>query len=77
MAETTQTRLLMLPEDPGYYEILHGYIPPWEMAAHHDSNQAMVVDATSGLLRAVDFDGVEDYFYGGELGEIEERCDGN
>ncbi len=71
MAEMTQNRLLMLPTDPGYFDILHGFIPPWQKAAHHDSNQAMVVDAGTGLLRSVDFDGLEDYAYGGELDEVE------
>ena len=71
MAETTQNRMIMLPSDPGYFDILHGFIPPWELAAHHDGDHAMVVDSGTGLLRSANFGEIEEYVYGGELDEVE------
>jgi hypothetical protein len=61
-----EERLLCLPCDPEYHDTLRSRIPPWLMAAHHDSDKALVVDHATGMFRDVDYCGMEDYVYGGE-----------
>ena len=60
-------RLIMLPSDEGFYEILNGCLP-----ADFDGSQCVVQRAGSGLLETVSFDEAIEYALGGEYDEIDD-----
>lgn len=67
----TEQRKLLLPGEPGFYEILARTPPPdWRAAADRDGNTyAYVCEPGSGLLRAVGSVELEEYLAGGEWDE--------
>lgn len=65
-----QDRLIMLPCDEGFYEILNGSLP-----VDFNGSQCVVQRAGSGLLETVSFEAAIEYALGGEYDEIDEDED--
>lgn len=63
-----ERRLIMLPCDEGFYEILNGSLP-----VDFDGSQCVVQRAGSGLLETVSFEAAIEYAYGGEFDELEDE----
>lgn len=61
-------RLIMLPSDEGFHEILNGSLP-----LDFNGSQCVVQRAGSGILETVAFNEAIEYALGGELDEIEEE----
>jgi hypothetical protein len=61
-------RLIMLPCDEGFYEILNGSLP-----VDFDGSQCVVARAGSGVLETVSFSEAIDYALGGEYDLVEEE----
>jgi hypothetical protein len=57
--------MIITPEHPDFYSILHGTIPPGF------STNTLVVSADTGLLRPVTDEELTDYVYGGEYDEVD------
>jgi hypothetical protein len=60
-------RLIMLPSDEGFHEILNGSLP-----ADFDGSQCVVQRSDSGLLETVSFLDAIEYALGGEYDEVED-----
>lgn len=57
---------LLLPGDPGFYEILYSNTPPGETLSN-----SFVVDFQTGVLRQIQSDqDLENYLLGGEYDEV-------
>lgn len=65
-------RLIMLPDDEGFFEILNSSLP-----VGFNGSQCVVQRAGSGLLETVSFDEAIEYALGGEYDEIEDELDDN
>lgn len=63
-------RLIMLPDDEGFFEILNGSLP-----VDFDGSQCVVQRAGSGLLESVCFDEAIEYALGGEYDEVDDEQD--
>jgi hypothetical protein len=63
-----ELRLIMLPCDEGFHEILNGSLP-----VDFDGSQCVVQRAGSGLLETVSFEAAIEYAYGGEFDELEDE----
>lgn len=61
-------RLIMLPSDEGFFEILHGNLP-----VDFDGSQCVVQRAGAGLLETVSFDEAIEYALGGEYEEVDDE----
>jgi hypothetical protein len=61
-------RLIMLPEDEGFDEILSGTLP-----VDFDGSQCVVQRAGSGLLETVSFGEAIEYALGGEYDEVDDE----
>ena len=61
-------RLIMLPCDEGFYDILNGSLP-----TDFDGSQCVVARAGSGVLETVSFDEAIEYALGGELDLVEDE----
>lgn len=72
------TRLVILPSDPGFYELLSQFLPPgWQQVrSKHHGEFVFVFRAGSPLMEPVGMDEFDEYFGGGEyddrLAEIED-----
>jgi len=55
--------MLLLPGDPGFREILHGYLPPVQSAFY-------VVREDTGLLEPATEEDLADYLEGGEYDAV-------
>lgn len=64
----TRDRLIMVPSDEGFYDILNGSLP-----VDFDGSQCVVQRSGSGILETVAFNEAIEYALGGELDEIEEE----
>ena len=62
-----ERRLIMLPWDEGFHEILNGSLP-----VDFDGSQCVVQRAGSGLLETVSFEAAIEYALGGEYDEFDE-----
>jgi hypothetical protein len=63
---------LLLPGDPGFYETLHGSLPPgWRNGVDSDFGGYFAVKADSLLLEPLSPEEVADYMEGGEYDELE------
>ena len=62
-------RLILLPGDLEFERTLASPPPNWREVAHRAGTVAFVADADSGLLRAVDGLGCQEYLLGGEFEE--------
>lgn len=60
-------RLIMLPCDEGFYEILNGSLP-----VDFDGSQCVVQRAGSGVLESVPFNEAIDYALGGEYDLVDD-----
>lgn len=60
-------RLIMLPFDEGFYDILNGSLP-----ADFDGSQCVVQRSVSGLLETVSFNEAIEYALGGEYDEFDD-----
>lgn len=63
-----ERRLIMLPCDEGFYEILNGSLP-----VDFDGSQCVVARAGSGVLETVSFNEAIEYALGGEYDLVEEE----
>ena len=64
--------MLLLPNDPGFYEILHSTPPPgWRSAVNSDFKGCLAVREGSLLLTPLTPEEEIDYLYGGEYDELE------
>jgi len=63
-------RLIMLPSDEGFFDILHSSLP-----VGFDGSQCVVQRAESGLLEAVSYSEAIEYALGGEYDEIDDEED--
>jgi hypothetical protein len=63
-----ERRLIMLPCDEGFHEILNGSLP-----VDFDGSQCVVQRAGSGLLETVSFEAAIEYALGGEFDELEDE----
>ncbi|WP_055076441.1 hypothetical protein [Pseudanabaena sp. 'Roaring Creek'] len=63
-----QDRLIMVPSDKGFHEILNGSLP-----VDFDGSQCVVARAGSGVLETVSFDEAIEYALGGEYDEFDEE----
>lgn len=61
-------RLIMLPSDEGFHEILNGSLP-----LDFDGSQCVVQRSGSGMLETVTFDEAIEYAFGGEFDELEDE----
>ncbi|MFM7885447.1 MAG: hypothetical protein ACKPCM_01855 [Pseudanabaena sp.] len=61
-------RIIMLPCDEGFYEILNGSLP-----VDFDGSQCVVARAGSGVLETVSFNDAIEYALGGEYDLAEEE----
>lgn len=59
-------RLIMLPSDEGFFEILQGNLP-----VDFDVSQCVVQRSGSGVLETVSFDEAIEYALGGEYEEVD------
>ncbi len=60
-------RLIMLPSDEGFHEILNGSLP-----LDFDGSQCVVQRAVSGVLESVSFDEAIEYALGGEYDLVDD-----
>ncbi|MEI6729596.1 MAG: hypothetical protein WCK98_08225 [bacterium] len=60
-------RLIMLPSDEGFNEILNGSLP-----SDFDGSQCVVQRSTSGLLETVSYEEAIEYALGGEYDEVDD-----
>ncbi|WP_434686913.1 hypothetical protein [Pseudanabaena minima] len=63
-----ERRLIMIPCDEGFYEILNSSLP-----LDFDGSQCVVQRAGSGLLETVPFEAAIEYALGGEYDEIDDE----
>jgi hypothetical protein len=63
-------RLIMVPSDEGFHEILNGSLP-----LDFDGSQCVVQRSVSGLLETVAFNEAIEYALGGEMDELEDEED--
>lgn len=61
-------RLIMVPSDLGFHEILNGSLP-----LDFNGSQCVVQRAGSGMLETVTFDEAIEYAFGGEFDELEDE----
>jgi hypothetical protein len=61
------TRLIMLPTDEGFNEILHSQLP-----ANQSSNQVFGVRAETGLLEELEGKQLKEYLASGEFDHIQD-----
>lgn len=61
-------RLIMTPDDDGFYDILNGSLP-----VDFDGSQCVVRRAGSGVLESVSFNEAIDYALGGEFDSLFEE----
>ena len=61
-------RLIMVPSDEGFYDILNGSLP-----LDFDGSQCVVQRSGSGLLETVGFNEAIEYAFGGEFDELEDE----
>lgn len=65
--------LILTPEDPGFYETLHGSFPPgWRDNIGVDFAQSFVVKADTLCLTPVTQQELDEYLWGGEYDELED-----
>jgi hypothetical protein len=64
------TRLILLPSDPEFHQILNGTLP-----LDFDGSQCVVQRSGSGLLETVSFEDAIEYAYGGEYDEVDDDFD--
>lgn len=62
----SQERLIMLPFDPGFYDILHRKLPQ----GYTDYENCYVTKPDSGVVEAVTFEQAMEYALGGEYDEL-------
>lgn len=62
-----ESRLILLPSDPEFYEILNGNLP-----LDFDGSQCVVQRAGSGVLETVSYQEAYDYGMGGEYDEVDD-----
>jgi hypothetical protein len=60
-------RLIMLPSDEGFHEILNGSLP-----LDFNGSQCVVQRSGSGVLETVSFEAAIEYAYGGEYDEFDD-----
>ena len=66
------SRLIWLPEDVGFWETLHGTLPPnWQNEVSSDFNGNFVVREGSYCLTPVSSDELLEYMEGGEYDEFD------
>jgi hypothetical protein len=66
--------LIMTPEDPRFYPILHGNLPTgWQQEADGGFSGTFGVDADTGLLRPLNEDDLNEYVWGGEMDFVNEQ----
>lgn len=67
--------IILLPGDPGFNQTLLLSRPPgWQqVAAKNGNGAAMVEDSSTGIMKPVDEKGLEEYMYGGEYDEAEQK----
>ncbi|MDX2254675.1 MAG: hypothetical protein NW214_04085 [Pseudanabaenaceae cyanobacterium bins.39] len=65
-------RLIMTPDDEGFYDILNGSLP-----VDFDGSRCVVQRAGSGLLETVSYDEAIEYALGGEYDLIADDFDGD
>lgn len=63
-----ENRLILLPCDPEFHQILNGTLP-----MNFDGSQCVVQRAGSGLLEAVSFENAIEYALGGEYDEVDDE----
>lgn len=64
---------LLLPGDPGFYEILHSRLPPgWVERTGVDFAHAFAVRAGNYCLEPMSEAELSEYLYGGEYDELED-----
>lgn len=61
-------RLIMLPDDEGFFDILNGSLP-----VDFDGSQCVVQREGSGLLETVSFGEAIEYALGGEYDEVDDE----
>lgn len=61
-------RLIMVPSDEGFFDILNGSLP-----LDFDGSQCVVQRSGSGLLETVRFNEAIEYAFGGEFDELEDE----
>lgn len=61
-------RLIMLPSDEGFYEILNGSLP-----VDFDGSQCVVQRSSSDILETVSYAEAIEYALGGEYDEIDDE----
>lgn len=64
-------RLIMTPDDMGFYEILNGSLP-----VDFDGSQCVVQRAGSGLLETVTYGEAIEYALGGEYDLVDDEFEG-
>lgn len=70
--------LIITPEDPEFYDILHSAPPPgWRQSVDSSFGGAFGVRENSLLLQPLSPTELDDYLYGGEYDELEwlDGCD--
>ena len=68
-----ERKLIMTPDSPFFYEILHGSLPPgWKSQADSEFSRMFVVDSSTGILRPTTYDQLEEYVEGGEYDDFDE-----
>lgn len=67
---SSNSRLILLPSDPEFYEILNGNLP-----LDFDGSQCVVQRSGSGLLESVSFSDAIEYAMGGEYDEVDDDED--
>lgn len=63
-----ERRLIMLPCDEGFHDILNSSLP-----VDFDGSQCVVQRSGSGLLETVSFEAAIEYALGGEFDELEDE----
>ena len=68
--------LIMTPDDPRFYPILHGNLPTgWQQQVDGSFSGVFGVDATTGLLKPLTEDQFDEYVGGGEMDYVESQYD--
>jgi hypothetical protein len=67
-----ESRLILLPTDPGFADILSLPPPGWRDKATGDGDSFIARSNQGGILDLVSWDEAMDYVWGGELEELEE-----
>ena len=66
-------KLIMTPESPFFYKILHGSLPPgWKSEVDSEFSRIFVVDHATGILRPTTGAELDEYVCGGEYDDFNE-----